>query len=120
MLILPAFADGPAGVPPVAPIYHTFIMMFLIIVIFYFLLIRPQKKRQEEHQTMIDGLKKGDDVITAGGLHAQVADVRDDHLVLKISDNVRVKATKTSITQKIQPPAQELPPGRALREAGLQ
>lgn len=102
MLILPAFADGAAAQPPVAPIYHTFIMMFLIIVIFYFLLIRPQKKRQEEHQGMIDSLKKGDDVITAGGIHAQVADVRDDHFILKIADNVRVKATKTSISQKVE------------------
>lgn len=103
MFILPAFAEGAAPAPQAAPLYHTFIMMFLIIIIFYFLLIRPQKKRQEEHQKMLDGLKKGDDVVMSGGIHAQIADVREDHYVLKIADNVRVKAAKNSVSQKVTP-----------------
>ena len=107
MLILPAFAEGTAPAAPAAPLYHTFIMMFLIIIIFYFLLIRPQKKRQQEHQQMLAGLKKGDDVVMSGGMHAQIADVREDHFVLKIADNVRVKATKASISQKVAPAAEK-------------
>lgn len=103
MLILPAYAEGPAAAQQSAPLVHTFIMMFLIIVIFYFLLIRPQKKRQEEHQKMIDGLKKGDDVITSGGMHGQIADIREDHLVLKIADNVRVKMSKSAVAHKVTP-----------------
>ncbi len=73
----------------------------LIILIFYFLLIRPQKKRQEEHQKMIGDIKKGDDIVTAGGLIGQIADIRDDHFVLKIADNVRVKVTRSSVSHKV-------------------
>jgi len=99
--ILPAFAEAPAAPGGAAPLFHTFVMMFLIIIIFYFLLIRPQKKRQEEHHRMIEALKKGDEIITSAGIHAQIADIREDHFVLKIADNVRIKATKASISQKI-------------------
>lgn len=112
MLILPAFADSAA--PPQAPGMLLQLMPFVfIIVIFYFLLIRPQKKRQEEHQKMIDSLKKGDDVVTYGGVYAQIADIRDDHFILKIADNVRVKTTKASISHKLAAGGGTPPPADA-------
>ena len=99
-LILPAYAQG-ATAPPSAPGVMLQLLPFVvIIVIFYFLLIRPQKKRQEEHQKMVDSLKKGDEVVTHSGIFAQIADIRDDHFVLKVADNVRIKTTKASISHR--------------------
>ena len=104
IFILPAFADGPAPIP--APGLMVQLLPFvLIILIFYFLLIRPQKKRQEEHGKMIESLKKDDEIVTSGGIYGQVADVRDDHFVVKIADGVRIKVTKSSVSNRIPDPA---------------
>lgn len=104
MWILPAFAEG-TDKPPMPNMLIQLVPFIAIILIFYFLLIRPQKKRQDEHQKMIGELKKGDDVVTAGGLIGQIADVRDDHFVLKIADNVRIKVTRSSVSHKVAPGA---------------
>ena len=57
--------------------------MLLIFLIFYFLLIRPQQRRQREQETLLKGIEKGDDVVTAGGLHGKVVGVTDDVLTLE-------------------------------------
>ncbi len=106
MWMLPAFAAESPQTTPGPGVLIQLVPFVLIIVIFYFLLIRPQKKRQEEHQTMIDALKKGDDVVTSGGIHGQIADVRDDHFVLKIADNVRVKINKSAVSSRPAAPAE--------------
>ncbi len=69
----------------------------LIFVIFYFLLIRPQKKQQDEHKKMIAGLKKNDEVITAGGIHGTIMNVKDHTVTLKVDDNVKVEVQKASV-----------------------
>jgi len=69
-----------------------------IIIIFYFLLIRPQKKAQDEHKKMISHLKKNDEVITSGGIHGVIANVKDDTLTLKVDDNVKIEIQKSSIS----------------------
>jgi preprotein translocase subunit YajC len=74
-----------------------FLPIVLIFVIFYFLLIRPQQKRQKEHQKMVEELKKGDNVITAGGIHGTVAGVADNIATIEIAPNVKVRVTKSSI-----------------------
>ena len=76
--------------------------MALIFLIFYFLLIRPQARRQKEQEAMWAGLDKGDDVVTAGGLHGRVVGVTDDVLTLEIGslkggDKVRVKVSRTKV-----------------------
>lgn len=102
MFLLAAFAEGPAAGAEQAPGVLIQLLPFVfILVIFYFLLIRPQKKRQDEHSKMISSLKKGDEVVTASGIFAEVADVRDNHFILKIADNVRVKAVKSSVSHKV-------------------
>lgn len=68
--------------------------LVLIFVIFYFLLIRPQQKRAKEHKQMLDNLKPGDKVITQGGIYAVVEKVSQNTVVLKISENVKVKFGK--------------------------
>ena len=72
--------------------------LILIMVIFYFLLIRPQQKRFKAHKTMIDELKKGDKVITGGGLYGQVMDVHEDILKVEIADGVRVRIKRDTVT----------------------
>lgn len=76
----------------------SFLPIILIFVVFYFLLIRPQKKAQEEHKKMIASLKKNDEVITTGGIHGTIANVKDATLTLKVDDNVKIEVQKSSIT----------------------
>jgi preprotein translocase subunit YajC len=68
-----------------------FLPLVLIFVIFYFLMIRPQQKKAKEHKAMLDSLKKGDRVITSGGIYGLIEEVRSDTVTLKVAENVRVK-----------------------------
>ena len=70
----------------------------LIIVVFYFLILRPQQKRQKERQKLLESIKKGDRVITAGGIHGTVEGIEDKVLLVKIADSVKVKVERSSIT----------------------
>ncbi len=80
------------------PVQSQLIAIILIFVVFYFLLIRPQKKQQDIHKKMIAALKKNDEVITAGGIHGVVANVKDATVTLKVDDNVKIEIQKSSIT----------------------
>ena len=71
--------------------------VILIFIVFYFLLIRPQKKTQDEHKKMVAGLKKNDEVITAGGIHGTIMNVKDATVTLKVDDNVKVEVQKSSV-----------------------
>jgi preprotein translocase subunit YajC len=69
----------------------------LVFVIFYFLLIRPQRTKQKRHQEMVEQLKSGDKVITAGGIHGTVMGVQKDRIEVKIAANVKIDIAKNSI-----------------------
>ncbi|MFH1791662.1 MAG: preprotein translocase subunit YajC [Candidatus Omnitrophota bacterium] len=71
--------------------------IILIFVIFYFLLIKPQKKQQEEHKKMIGSLKKNDEVVTSGGIHGTIANVKETTVMLRVDDNVKLEVQKTAI-----------------------
>ena len=75
-----------------------------MVVVFWFLIIRPQMRRQKEHQNKVAGLKKGDQVLTGGGLLAKVVKVDEHYAELELGPNVRVKALKSTIAD-IVPPA---------------
>ena len=78
--------------------FAQFVPLILIFVIFYFFLIRPQQKRIKDHKVMVSGLKRGDDVVTSGGIVGIVDKVYDDDKIdLIISDNVTVKVVKSTI-----------------------
>jgi len=79
-------------------IYSTLIMFALIIGIFYFMIIRPQQKRQKEREALLSQVKKGDKVITAGGVHGKVVAIEDKTLLLEIADNVKIKIERNSIS----------------------
>ena len=72
--------------------------IFFIFIIFYFLLIRPQQKKQAEHQKMLGALKKNDEVITSGGIHGVIVNVKDGTVVVKIADEVKIEVQKSSIS----------------------
>jgi preprotein translocase subunit YajC len=74
-----------------------FLPLILIFVIFYFLLIRPQQKRAKEHRKMLEELKRGDKVITSGGIYGVVESVETGTVTLKIAENVKVKFGKGHI-----------------------
>ncbi|MES0371745.1 MAG: preprotein translocase subunit YajC [Mariprofundaceae bacterium] len=77
--------------------FASLIPLVLIMVIFYFLLIRPQQKKLKQHKAMVEATKKGDSVITAGGILATVKDVKDDILTVEIADGVKVKVKRDTI-----------------------
>ena len=78
--------------------FAQFIPLILIFVIFYFFLIRPQQKKIKEHKNMVSSLKRGDEVITSGGIVGQIEKVHDDDKIdLVISDNVTVKVVKSTV-----------------------
>ncbi|MDP3792081.1 MAG: preprotein translocase subunit YajC [Candidatus Omnitrophota bacterium] len=70
-----------------------------IFIIFYFLLIRPQKKAQNEHKNMIASLKKNDEVVTSGGIHGTIVNVKEAAVTLKVDDNVKIDVEKSCIAR---------------------
>jgi len=70
----------------------------LIFFIFYFLVLKPQKEKQKEHANMLANLKKNDEVITVGGIHGKVVMIKDDTVILRVDDNVRIEFNKDAIT----------------------
>jgi preprotein translocase subunit YajC len=77
--------------------YATFLPLVLIIVVFYFFMIRPQMKRQKELRKFQESLSKGDKVLVAGGIMGKVFDVKEDHVVVEVDDNVRLRVVKSSV-----------------------
>jgi len=91
-----------------APAWLNWLPIVGMIAIFWFLIIRPQMRRQKEHATKIASIKKGDKVVTAGGLVGKVVKVDDDYAELELSQGVKVKAVKNTIGD-IVPPAGSKP-----------
>ncbi len=79
--------------------------LVLVFIIFWFLMIRPQQKRMREHQAQIAAVKKGDRVVTGGGLVGKVIKVSDSEVELELGQGVRVTAIKSTLTQVIDPKA---------------
>jgi preprotein translocase subunit YajC len=103
-----AYAMGQGGGPDGgAAGFASFIPLVLMFAIFYFLLIRPQQKRNKEHRGMIANLKKGDRIVTSGGLHGRVTGLDETTLTVEIADKVRVKISRGNVAGIVQsaPPA---------------
>ena len=91
----PGGAAGGAGGGMAA--FQQIIPLVFMFAIFYFLLIRPQQKKAKEHKALLEAMKKGDNVITAGGVHGKVVAVENDIVTLEIANNVNIKITKSYI-----------------------
>lgn len=92
----------PQGGNPTDSLISTLIMFALIIGIFYFMILRPQQKRQKERQKMLDSVKKGDKVVTAGGMHGTVAGLDEKTLLLQVGDNIKLKFDRSAVTTVIR------------------
>ncbi len=79
--------------------WTTLITFGLILLIFYFLMIRPQKKRDKEARDMLAAMKKGDKVVTIGGIRGTVAVVKESTVIIKVDDNTRIEFSKNAISQ---------------------
>jgi len=101
MLITPAYAQAAAGsaAPGGAAAFFIQLMrLALIFIIFWFLLIRPQQQRAKQHRAMIDAVKKGDSIVTGGGLVGKVTKVEGDIVEVEIASGVKVKAIKATLS----------------------
>ena len=78
------------------PIVNLF-PIIAIFVIFYFLLIRPQKTKEKEHQKMLLSLNKNDDVVTTGGIHGTIVNVKEKSVILRIDENVKMEVEKNCV-----------------------
>jgi len=90
----PGGAAGPAGGMAA---FQQVIPLVFMFAIFYFLLIRPQQKKAKEHKALLEGIKKGDNVITAGGVHGKITAVDDGIVTLEIATGVNIKIIKSYI-----------------------
>lgn len=100
MFVTPAFAQASGAAPSGAAAIGSLMPIILIFIIFYFLLIRPQQKKMKEHRAMVEALRRGDQVVTSGGIVGKVSKVQDDGFVeVEIADGVKVKLVKHTITQ---------------------
>ena len=88
-------------------------MFVLIFVIFYFFIIRPQNKKQKETERMINAIKKGDKVITIGGLHGEVSAVREKTFVIKVEDGSKMEFSRSAISTVVNPNSESEAPAKA-------
>jgi preprotein translocase subunit YajC len=95
-----------AGGNPTGSMVSTLVTFGLVFVIFYFLIIRPQNKKQKAAKAMIEAVKKGDRVITAGGVHAVVYTVKEKTVILKVDENTKMEFSKSAIASvEVEPKA---------------
>ena len=97
-LLTTLMAGGEGAASP----WSTVIMLAAIFAIFYFLLIRPQKKQQEEHEEMVESLRKGDHVVTIGGIIGRIVHIEDEQIVLKTSGETRIELDRSKVGRKIE------------------
>lgn len=100
MFISEAWAQAATGAPGTGGLldqFGMFVPMVLVFVVFWFLLIRPQQKKAKEHKAMVQALKRGDRVVTNGGIYGQVSHVADDHLMVEIADGVKIKIMRDAV-----------------------
>ena len=101
--LLPLAADAPSPQPGGNPLMQSLLFIGVMFAILYFLMIRPQRKRQREHTDMISALRKGDRVITRGGIHGVVTHVRDREIILKVDDNCKITLSRSAIAGVVAP-----------------
>jgi len=105
-----ALAGGQGAAPGCAPGGEgvqggglmSFLPIILIFAILYFIMIRPQQKKQKEHQKLVSELQKGDKVVSSGGIHGVVSSLKEETVVVKVADNVKLEISRSSISRVLQ------------------
>ena len=98
-MALPAAAQAAPAASPGGGLMMQLVMFLPLILIFYFLLIRPQQQRAKKHAAMVTGIKRGDTVVTTGGLIGKVNKVSDTELSVDLAENVRVRVIKSMVIE---------------------
>jgi len=109
MFMAPSGGDAGQG------LFSTLLMFALIIGIFYFMILRPQQKRQKDRQKLLDALKKGDKVITAGGMYGTIAGIDEKTVLVQVADNVKMKFERSSITSVVSEGTGEATPVKEIK-----
>lgn len=105
MLISQAYAQSvPATAMGSDPLTSFLVPMAIVFTIFYFFVIRPQNKRLQAQRTRLEAVKRGDEVVTGGGIVGKVVHIREDKLEVEIAPNVRIKVLKGTITDILTKP----------------
>ena len=102
MFITPVFAQA-TGTPGTGDFIGMILPLVAIMVVFWFLLIRPQQRRMKEHQAQVAAVKKGDRVVTGGGLIGKVTKVGDSEVEVELAQGVRVQVVKSTLSQVVDP-----------------
>ncbi len=102
MLISPAYAQ--AAAPGGSDFFVSLLPLVLIFAVFYFLLIRPQQRKMKDHRALIEGVKRGDQVLTSGGIFGKVTKVEDHVLTVEIAKEVQVSVQRSSIADIVNKP----------------
>ncbi|WP_413871270.1 preprotein translocase subunit YajC [Albidovulum sp.] len=100
MLITPAYAQAAGGAGGAGAVVQ-FLPLILIFLIMYFLMIRPQQKKMKDHKAMVEALRRGDQVVTQGGIIGKVTRVKDgeSEIEVEIADGVKVRIVRSTVTQ---------------------
>jgi len=104
LVLLQAAAANPTG-----QMVSTLVTFGLVFVVFYFLIIRPQNKKQKEMKNMIAGVKKGDKIVTIGGIHGTVHAVKEGTVVVKVDDDCKIEFSKSAVATVSVAKAEEKP-----------
>jgi preprotein translocase subunit YajC len=105
--------QGAGGGSPMSLIF----MIIAIFAVMYFLMIRPQQRQKKQHQDLLSRLGKGDKVVTVGGIHGTIAGVKDQTVIVKIADNVKVEVSRASINKVVSSKASR--PGVSKQEENV-
>ena len=111
------FLIGQSEPPPAPSPFSQFIPFILIFVIFYFLLIRPQKQKQKKLQLQVDAMRPGDKVITAGGIHGLITNIKKQSVTVKVDNNTKIEFEKGSIATVISKNSGQSEPANLSSEA---
>ena len=98
-------AQAQSAVPQAVPgggIGSFFVPLIFIFIIMYFVMIRPQKKRQQQQQQLTSSLKTGDRVVTNAGIHGLISNVKENTVLVKVADNVKIEMEKSAITNVLK------------------
>ena len=96
-------AAGAAQPSGLAAFFNTLFLPIALFLIFWVLVFRPQSKRAKEHRAELEAVKKGDDIITGGGIRGRVTKVTDDEAEVEIASNVRIRVIKSTISTVVKP-----------------
>ena len=101
--VLPLLMGQPAGAESGGPMggIMSFLPFIAIIAIFYFLIIRPQNKKQKETKKMLETLKKGDRIITIGGIHGTIQTVREQSVIVRVDDTTKIEFSRSAISSVV-------------------